>query len=125
VAFEQPVLVEVAANARTAAAAVVAQLQPGGDARLNGAEAVEDRFSEEVGGGPPVHPGGGVDPGFAGAMIDDREHRAAAVEARPGGRVGRPQLIGRVGRDATVVLPVRRGRCRHGRHRHLGMRESA
>jgi hypothetical protein len=46
VAFAQPVLVEVAANARTAAAAVVAQLQPGGDARLNGAEAVEDRFSE-------------------------------------------------------------------------------
>jgi hypothetical protein len=59
-------------------------------------------------------------------VIDDREHRAAAVEARPGlGRVGRPRRIGRVGRDATVVLPVRRGEMPAGGRRHLGMRESA
>src|SRR4051794_22168875 len=49
---------------------------------------------------PAVHPRGGVDPGFAGAVVDDREYRAAPVKARPGlGRVGRPQLVGGVGGD--------------------------
>src|SRR3954466_9427552 len=39
-----------------AAAAVGAQLQAGGGASLDGPEAVKDRFSEQVGGGPAVHP---------------------------------------------------------------------
>src|SRR4051812_22788718 len=87
-----------------AAAAVVAQLQTGRGAGLDGPEAVEDRLAEQVSGGPAVHPRSGVDPRLAGAVIDDREHRAAPVNARPGlGRVGRPQLVGRVGRDAPVV----------------------
>src|SRR3954452_23748323 len=91
-----------------AAAAVVAQLEAGGGAGFDGPESVKDRFSEDVGGGPAVHPRGGVDPDLAGAVVDDREHRAAPVEAGPGlGRVGRPQLVGRVGGDAAVVQAPR------------------
>src|SRR3954447_9361534 len=87
-----------------AAAAVVAQLQAGRGAGLDRAEAVADRLAQQVGGGEAVHPRRGVDPRLAGAVIDDREHRAAAVLARPRlGRVGRPQLVRDVGRDAAGV----------------------
>jgi hypothetical protein len=87
-----------------AAAAVVAQLQAGGGAGLNGSEAVQDRLAKQVGGGPAVHPGRGVDPCLAGAVVDDREHRAAPVMTRPGlGRISRPQLVRGVGGDAAVV----------------------
>jgi hypothetical protein len=91
-----------------AAAAVVAQLQAGGGAGLNGPEAIEDRLAQQIGSGPAVHPGGGVDPHLAGAVVDDREHRAAAVLASPGlRRIGRPQLVRRVGADAAVVQAPR------------------
>src|SRR5215216_5073531 len=87
-----------------AAAAIVAELQTGGGAGLEGPKAVEDRLAQQVSGGPAVHPRRGVDPRLAGAVVDDREHRAAAVNARPGlGRVGRPQLIRNISRDAAIV----------------------
>src|SRR5688572_22893983 len=90
------------------AAAVVAELQAGSGAGVHGAEAVEDRLAQQVGGGPAVHPGSGVDPDLAGAVVDDREHRAATILSRPGlGGVGRPQLVGSVGGDAAVVQPPR------------------
>jgi len=54
-------------------------------------------------------------------VVNDREDRAAAVVARPAlGRVGRPQLVGRVGRDPAGVQAlgalahVRRGRQQPG-----------
>jgi hypothetical protein len=91
----------------------VAQLQAGGGAGLDGAEAVTDGLAEQVGGDPAVHPRRGVDPRLAGAVIDDREHCAAPVLARPGlGRVGRPQLVGHIGGDRPVCR--RRVRLRTG-----------
>src|SRR3954462_5376083 len=91
-----------------AAAAVVAQLEAGGGTGLDGPEAIEDGVPEEVGGGPAVHPRRGVDPDFAGAVVNDREHRDPALLAGPGlGRVGRSQLVGRVGGDAPIMQTSR------------------
>src|SRR5215210_8151886 len=71
-------LVVIGAKARPA---VVAQRQAGSDRLLDRAEALGGDLPEEVGGGPAVHAGCGVDPGLAGGVVDDREHRAAPLLA--------------------------------------------
>jgi hypothetical protein len=83
----------------------VAQLQPGGGAGLDRAEAVCDRLTQQVGGGPAVHPRRGVDPRLAGAVIDDREHRAA-----PSWRV--QASVGSVAHSSSGVSVVMRPVCR-------------
>src|SRR3954453_19921459 len=69
-------LIVIGAKARPA---VVAQRQAGGDGLLDRAEALGGDLPEQVGGCPAVHPRCGVDPGLAGALVDDREPRAAAL----------------------------------------------
>src|SRR3954447_3113547 len=94
-------LVVVAAKAR---AAVVAQRQAGGHGPLDRAEALGADLSEQVGGGPAVHPRGGVQPRLAGGVVDDREDRAAPVGDAPAlGGVGGPQRVGHAHGDRAVV----------------------
>jgi len=50
-----------------------------------------------VSGGEAVHPPGGVVPDLVRGVVDDHEHRAAALVACPRlGRVGRPERVGDV-----------------------------
>jgi len=99
-------LIVVAAKAR---AAVVAQRQSARDGALDRAEALHSGLAQQVGGGEPVHPRGGVGPGLAGGVVDDREDRAAPSRSVwPSVASVAHSVSGR----CTVIVPSCRRRAR-------------
>ncbi len=87
-----------------AGAAVVAQGEPGGDRLLDRAEALGADLAEQVGGGEAVDPAGGVVPDLVRGVVDEHEHRAAALGPPPRlGRVGRPERVRDIDGDRALV----------------------
>lgn len=75
---------------------------------LDRAEALGADLAQQISSGEPVHAAGGVVPDLVGGVVDEHEHRAAALLPCPRlGRVGRPQGVGNRDGDRALVQPLR------------------